>query len=89
LHAAAAGKHRAIVDLLLAAGADVNARQEGGWVPLHEAAQDGDATMIASFLTRGADVNARNDAGLTPLAIALSHSRAEAAELLRQHGGVE
>ena len=89
LHAAAAGKHRALVDLLLGSGADVNARQEGGWTALHAAAQDGDTPMIASLLAHGADANARNDAGQTPLTIARSHGQAEAVELLGQHGGVE
>jgi ankyrin repeat protein len=89
LHAAAAGKHREIVDLLLDNGADVDARQEGGWVALHEAAQDGDVEMIGALLAHGADVNARNDAGQTPLTIALSHDQTAAADALRKHGAVE
>jgi uncharacterized protein len=89
LHAAAAGKHCALVDLLLGSGADVNARQEGGWTALHAAAQDGDTRMIASLLAYGADANARNAAGQTPLTIARSHGQAEAVELLGKHDGVE
>ena len=39
----------------LAAGADVNATQHGGYTPLHEAAQHGDVEMVELFLSAGAD----------------------------------
>ena len=45
LHAAAAGRHIEVCRVLLAAGADVNATQHGGFTPLHEAAQHGDVEM--------------------------------------------
>jgi ankyrin repeat protein len=55
LHAAAAGRHLEVCRLLLAAGADVNATQHGGYAPLHEAAQHGDVEMVELFLSAGAD----------------------------------
>src|SRR3954452_20510742 len=39
LHTAVAGKRADLVRMLLARGAGVNSRQDGGWTPLHEAAQ--------------------------------------------------
>ena len=55
LHAAAAGRHIEVCRLLLAAGANVNATQHGGYTPLHEAAQHGDVEMVELFLSAGAD----------------------------------
>ncbi len=37
LHSAAAGRHVAVAEALLIHGAQVNARQEGGFTPLHAA----------------------------------------------------
>ena len=55
LHAAAAGRHIEVCRVLIAAGADVNATQHGGYTPLHEAAQHGDVEMVELFLSAGAD----------------------------------
>ena len=53
--------------VLLAAGADVNATQHGGYTPLHEAAQHGDVELVELFLSAGADPThrgrGRRDAG--------------------------
>ncbi len=72
LHSAVAGRHRAIVELLVAAGADPHARQQGGWTPLHAAAQHGDRPIVAALLAAGADRGAVNDDGLTPADLALA-----------------
>lgn len=69
LHAAAAGRHVGICRLLLAAGADVNSMQHGGFTPLHEAAQHGDDEMVELFLSAGADPSAVADGG-TPADLA-------------------
>jgi len=66
LHSALAGRHEAIVDLLLADGADVNAVQADGYTPLHEAAQNGDQAMARRLVAAGADPRARLDSGATP-----------------------
>ena len=82
LHSAAAGHHAGIGALLLAAGADPNARQQGGFVPLHAAAQNGDAALVRALLDHGADPNAVDDDGRTPATLAESKGYDEIVEML-------
>jgi uncharacterized protein len=63
LHSAAAGRHLALALALLRAGAEVNARQHGGYTPLMGAAQNGDTELARALLAAGADCHARNEAG--------------------------
>jgi ankyrin repeat protein len=65
LHSAVAGGSGDVVDLLLAAGADANARQSGGFTPLMGAAAAGAATLARSLMDAGADRDARSDDGKT------------------------
>jgi ankyrin repeat protein len=91
------------MEVLIAAGADVNAVDNAGETPLHIAAHRA-ATAVRPqnkrhldqarlLLDHGADTNARAKEGDTPLGIALSHrdnpDAAELIELLRRRGGVE
>ena len=74
-----------IVRLLLAFGADVQARGFNDWTPLHHAAATDDVDGIRLLLAHGADPNARTriDAFATPLEEALQLGRAAAVRLLR------
>jgi len=55
----------------LSAGADVNARTESGYTPLHMAAAFNDnPAVLEVLLAAGADVNARTESGWTPLHMA-------------------
>ena len=83
LHSAAAGRHNALVQVLLGGGAPVNAKQEHGWTALHAAAQNGDQGMVDLLLKYGANPKARNDDGLTPDQLAHEKGHAEIAERLR------
>jgi len=76
----------AIARALVAAGAEINVAQHGGWTPLHAAAFHGHAAMVDFLLTHGADVRLKADNGQTALAMAVGKKHAEAAALLRKHG---
>lgn len=70
LHSAAAACQRAIVEMLLHAGAPVNAQQQGGWTALHAAVQHGDREMAELLLEYGAEPMLANEEGKTPLDMA-------------------
>ena len=74
-----------IARLLLAFGADIQARGLNDWTPLHYAAANDDLDGVRLLLAHGADPNARTriDALATPLEEALHLGRAAAVRLLR------
>ena len=81
--AAAANSRRAeVARLLLDYGATVDARQEGGWTPLHAAAQSGDVELVTLLLARGADPALANDYGKTAAALAEEKGHAEVLKLV-------
>ena len=55
-----------VVDLLIAHGADINARNHLGETPLHEAAAFSNIPVAVQLLANGADRKARNEVGATP-----------------------
>lgn len=83
LHSAAAHRHNAVIQLLLAHGANVNARQQGGETPLMEAAQNGDSELVDDLLARGADSTLAADDGQTAADFAAKAGHAELAASLR------
>ena len=86
-YAAAAGD-LATVKAFLAQGVAVDVRSEdNGATPLHGAAVEGQIAVMEYLLSQGADVNALNSHGDSPLENAVSSKHADAAELLRAHGG--
>ena len=89
IHEAAAGGYIETAALLLDRGADVNAKNERGWTPLHLAVRRGYTETAALLLDRGADVNAQDKDGETPLHWATVLGHTDTAELLRSRGGVE
>jgi cytohesin len=58
LHAAAAGGHTAIVDLLLTNGLDVSSKTQEGYTALHHAAAGNHREVAELLHAKGADVNA-------------------------------
>jgi ankyrin repeat protein len=72
LHWAAEGGHAAVADLLLAAGAAVEARTRvGGYTPLHLASRSGHGSIANALLDAGADPGVTTTgSGVTPLHLA-------------------
>lgn len=90
LHMAALNGRKEVAELLLAKGANVNAKDVFHDTPLHLAARSHRTLEVAELLlAKGADVNAKNYWGATPLHVAVEEGHSDVAELLRQHGGHE
>ncbi|NOR53993.1 MAG: hypothetical protein GQ536_07900 [Candidatus Aminicenantes bacterium] len=86
-------KAKALTELLIAKGLDVNAKAKGsreneGSTPLHGAAGKGNIKVVEVLIKNGANVNARSQySGSTPLDVAIQKGHKELADLLRKHGG--
>jgi len=82
IHAAAHQGNIEAVKKHIAAGTDVNAKNSGGWTPLHSVATK---EIVELLIAEGADVNAKGKVGITPLDLA--YRQPETAAILRKHGG--
>ena len=97
IHDAAGTGNIEAVKKHLAAGTDVNAKDEGGETPLHNAISNGHKEIVELLIARGVDVNAKSEWGDTPLDWAASvdeenppetkAAKREIADFLRKHGG--
>ena len=61
MHLAALEVQKEIVELLIANGGDVNARDDFGLTPLHEAAGRGHKEIVKLLIQEQADVHAKNN----------------------------
>ena len=84
--AAIRGGHTEIVTLLLAKGADVNAKDGNGYTTLMNAALFGNADVMKILIDKGADVNAKNNADETALMIAKKKTWHDIADILEKAG---
>jgi ankyrin repeat protein len=77
-----------MVEMLVAAGAKLETRDQDGRTPLHLAIDlRADLDVCRALLRHGADSNTRDGHGRTPLETALRDDFVEGVALLRQHGG--
>jgi ankyrin repeat protein len=77
----------ALLDLLLKAGAEVNATNDSGTTTLMIAAASGSAEAVRTLLAHGADINAREKTyGQTALFFAADRNRADVVRLLLSKG---
>lgn len=85
LHYAARKDHKRVVEMLLSAGAEVNAANDRGVTPTHRAVQIG-GDSLELLLRWGADVGARDERGRAPLHWASTYPRLEVIERLIEVG---
>ena len=78
---------RAMVDFLLAAGADVRRANRYGIAPLNAACAAGYGELAVRLVAAGADVNGATPDGETPLMSASRTGAGDAVEALLAHGG--
>ena len=81
LHDAAS---KEVAGLLIAKGADVDAKDKDNWTPLHKAAFGGHSEIVELLIAEGADVNAKGEDEWTPLNLTQDPGTID---LLRKHGG--
>ncbi len=83
LHSALAKGHVDIAELLLAAGADINAMEKRGYTPLHWAVVGGSKAAVEWLIGKGANLLLAGKDGKTALALANEKQLTEIATLLR------
>jgi ankyrin repeat protein len=82
LHRAAAAGDLAKVQMLIARGANVNARDDDGQTPLHLAARNGHKETVEVLVRCGAQVNNEDKQGQTPATTAMVGNRKAVVEYL-------
>jgi ankyrin repeat protein len=86
IHAAVAGPSREAVELVVEAGAPINAQQDKGWTALHEVVNKKDVALARYFLAHGADPKIQNDEGKSSIGLAAEQGSADILKLLKGQG---
>lgn len=77
-------QQESIIELLIAHGADPNARDDSGQTPLHAAAFEGELQAVKLLLQAGADPSIQDMTSETPLNQAVARGHTEIADLFRK-----
>jgi hypothetical protein len=67
---------------LIDQGADVHAKDNDGWTPLHIACMNGHAEVVKALLEKGAEMHAKSNSGYTPLRCACLNGHHDIAAML-------
>jgi ankyrin repeat protein len=86
LHAAVAGRSRQAVQLVVEAGAPINAQQHKGWTALHEVVHQKNEELTRYFLAHGADPKVQNDEGKSAIGLAAEQGNHAILKLLKGQG---
>lgn len=77
---------RELIEYLIENGADIEARSDGGWTPLHSQAYGGHKDGVEVLLAHGANIEAKHAYDMTPLINSIRWDRIEVAKLLIENG---
>jgi ankyrin repeat protein len=77
---------RELIEYLIENGADIEAKSDGGWTPLHSQAYKGHKDGVEVLLEHGANLEAKHAYGMTPLLNSIRWDRIEVAKLLVDKG---
>ncbi|KAJ3280086.1 palmitoyltransferase akr1, partial [Borealophlyctis nickersoniae] len=86
LHLAAQNGHVNVAELLLEAGAAVDAQDNEKFTPLHTAVEHGHLVLAAMLVTNKANVEAKTEISWTPLLVAVEYHQLEIARFLIRSG---
>ena len=86
IHLAALQGHVDAINEHIAAGSDLNQRDDYGSTALHVAATFGKTDVARALIDAGADLEARNNDGSTALHVAAFFCRTEIVRMLLEHG---
>lgn len=86
LHWATVAGNNAIAELLIAKGAEVDAKNDNGNTPLSLATVTDDEPIAQLLIAKGADVNTKNNKRTTPLILAAFTGHKDVAQLLIAKG---
>ena len=79
-------KAKAIIEALIKAGADINAKNKDGNTALHWVSECGHADVVKLLINAGADINAKNKDGDTALHRVSERGHADVVKLLIKEG---
>jgi len=85
LHIAAAIRALEDIDVLVSAGADMNAVGDLGYTPLHHAAMRGHIDTVKKLLELGADPSIKNEYGEDAIQAAEMGGHGEVVRILKNH----